>query len=97
MNNNLNKIQCIGVSKLLFVYKSYAEFKCQCWKKINSVWRRKLIYENVKRRGHHQFYRVSVLKKKYPNSIFFRYMVQLRLDNCTLVGRLLTCDAMFGF
>ena len=36
--------------------------------------------------------------KKYPNSIWFWYMVQLRLDNCTLVGRqLVICDAMFGF
>ena len=36
--------------------------------------------------------------KKYPNSIWLRYMVQLRLDNCTLVGRqLVICDTMFGF
>ena len=26
------------VSKLFFIYKSYAEFKSQCWKKIISVW-----------------------------------------------------------
>ena len=23
---------------VFFIYKSYAEFKKQCWKKINSVW-----------------------------------------------------------
>ena len=35
--------------------------------------------------------------KKYSNSTLFRYMFQLRLNDCTLVSYLVNCDAMFGF
>ena len=54
--------------------------------------------KNVRRRGLSP--NLSRLDfQKYSKSILFRYMYmfQLRLNNSTLVGRLVTCDTMFSF
>ena len=52
--------------------------------------------KNVRRRGSSPILSRFGFKK-YSNSIPFRYMFQLRLNDCTLVSHLVNCDAIFGF